>query len=566
MKILIASCVFIVTTIDVVHCRNPSPAKGLFRHDHQTQKFVLQGDALAELEQLKAPVRVIGAIGDSRVGKSTNLNFIRHFLDQNRYEHAEKVFRTSDEMEPCTSGVWISTVRDSMGTGSTVLVDTEGTNLGNDDDTDLLSIFTVLMSSGLALFVNQGVMNHNRHFLYRVSRLSEQMWPGLSTKSFPELKIILRGALSPSPGKTVYQETQDFILNNKDGFGKTIGRQFPRNRISVAEIPYVAEPNRLNDLEKFASDKYAGIASSLAENFKRFSVKKTINGGIMDGKMLADLARKLQDAINRNSWKGFADTYLAMETSLCDRGFREVVEPLLSKGLDYITASKERKLLEFFDRCALEKERTKALDKVSEVVRQKAEMKAREQRLEEQRKERERQERINEERAKKRLREAVERQQAIEREKAAKELAERQNNDEQDRLEKAKEQQRALEREQARQRSRRRRERDFIGAVAGVAGLAFLSDSRLKENITLLPYSEYETIGLHSFSWVWSKAAEGLGKSGCDQGLIAQDVEKLYPWAVGTGPDGYKRVNYKALIQMMSLNSGSRRSESRSQS
>jgi len=32
----------------------------------------------------------------------------------------------------------------------------------------------------------------------------------------------------------------------------------------------------------------------------------------MDGKMLADLARKLQDAINRNSWKGFADAYLAM--------------------------------------------------------------------------------------------------------------------------------------------------------------------------------------------------------------------------------------------------------------
>ena len=84
MEILIASCVFIVTTIDVVYCRNPSPAKLLFKHDHQTQKFVLQGDGLAELEQLKAPVRVMRAIGDSRVGKSTNLNFIRHFLDQNR--------------------------------------------------------------------------------------------------------------------------------------------------------------------------------------------------------------------------------------------------------------------------------------------------------------------------------------------------------------------------------------------------------------------------------------------------------------------------------------------------
>lgn len=237
--------------------------------------------------------------------------------------------------------------------------------------------------------------------------------------------MILRGALAPLPGKTVNQETQDFILNNKDGFGETIGRQFPRDRISVAEIPYVAEPNRLNDLEKFASDQYAGIASSLAEKCKRFSVKKTINGGIMDGKMLAALARKLQEAINRNAWKGVGDAYLAMEMSLCDRGFRDVLEPLLSKELDDITESKERKLLEFLDHCALEKERTKALDKVSEVVRKKVEMKAREQRLKEQRKERERQKRIDEEREKERHREVVERQQTIERQKAARKLEEK---------------------------------------------------------------------------------------------------------------------------------------------
>lgn len=72
-------------------------------------------------------------------------------------------------------------------------------------------------------------------------------------------------------------------------------------------------------------------------------------------------------------------------------------------------------------------------------------------------------------------------------------------------MEETKEQQRALERERARQNSRRRRGRDFIGAVVGGGALmALFSDSRLKENITLLPYSEYETIGLQSFSWMWS--------------------------------------------------------------
>ena len=192
----------------------------------------------------------------------------------------------------------------------------------------------------------------------------------------------------------------------------------------------------------------------------------------MDGKMLAALARKLQEAINRNAWKGVGDAYLAMEMSLCDRRFRDVLEPLLSKELDDITESKERKLLEFLDHCALEKERTKALDKVSEVVRQKVEMKAREQRLKEQRKERER-------------------QQTIERQKAARKLEEKKKKDEKDRLEKAKEQQRALRKELARQRLRRRRGRDIIGAAIGGAGLAVLfSDSQLKENITTMPYSE----------------------------------------------------------------------------
>ena len=96
-------------------------------------------------------------------------------------------------------------MRDTNGAGSTILIDTEGTNLGNNENTDLLSIFTVLLSSGLALFAREAVQNHNVQFLYRVSRLSEQIWTqnDANTKSFPELMIILRGALSASSGKTL---------------------------------------------------------------------------------------------------------------------------------------------------------------------------------------------------------------------------------------------------------------------------------------------------------------------------------------------------------------------------
>ena len=42
-------------------------------------------------------------------------------------------------------------------------------------------------------------------------------------------------------------------------------------------------------------------------------------------------------------------------------------------------------------------------------------------------------------------------------------------------------------------------------------------------------------------------AAERLGLSGKGSGVIAQEVELLYPWALTEGYDKYKRVDHSAL-------------------
>ena len=325
MKLQLGSVLLLIFSalLSSVCCNSP-PAKPLLKYDDETKKFILGDDALSDIEALTGPVKIVGAIGDARVGKSTNLNFIRYFLDANRNQGVQKVFKTGDSVEPCTTGVWISVVRDANGAGSTILIDTEGTNLGNNENTDLLSIFTVLLSSGLALFAREAVQNHNVQFLYRVSRLSEQIWTedAENTKSFPELMVILRDALSPSPGKTLQGQIQDFILDGK--YGQTIARHFSRDRIKVRDIPYVGDSKRLNDLQQFPRDDYANVASSLAEDFKRFPAKKTVGGAYMDGKMIADLARKLQAAIKQNSWSGFSDVYAALETNLCDRSSKKL--------------------------------------------------------------------------------------------------------------------------------------------------------------------------------------------------------------------------------------------------
>ena len=96
---------------------------------------------------------------------------------------------------------------------------------------------------------------------------------------------------------------------------------------------------------------------------------------------------------------------------------------------------------------------------------------------------------------------------------------------------------------------------DIVGPLGFGAALgAFLSDRDLKRNITTLPLSPYNTIGLTSVCWEWNKIAQkNFGLSGEECGVVAQDVEKLYPWAVNKGDDGYLRVRYDMLHAMITL-------------
>lgn len=535
-----------------VACLDIPPAKPLLTYDYKSEKFVLGDDALRELKSIQGPLRIISVIGDARVGKSTNLNLIRYFLDGKESGMVQKVFKTSESMVPCTSGAWMSVVRDANDAGNTILIDTEGTNVGDNEVTDLLSIFAVLMSSGVALFAREAISNHNIQFLYRVSRLSEQIWENddmYTANSYPGLMVVIRDALSPSPGKTLQMEIQDMILNSKSKYGQTINRLFTRDRVIVRDIPFVKDSKRLTDLEH----EYANIASSLANDFKRFPCKRTVRGGVLDGKMISDLATRLQEAINRNSWKGFSNAYIALETNLCDRRFKEIVEPLLDKDVDEIKLSIDRTMGQFAENCAVTEEIQFTRERVASVIALKDEIKKKQKRLDEERERRRIQEESERELEKKRRREIMEREERLEEERRAREKAEEQRRVLEERVKRAEEQRKVFEAEAAARRTRERERRDIVRTVLGGAVLfGVFSDSRLKENITAVPRSKFEEIGLQGYSWVWSrKATEELGMRGQSSGVIAQEVEKLYPWIVVTGDDGYKRVYYEVLEELI---------------
>jgi hypothetical protein len=99
-------------------------------------------------------------------------------------------------------------------------------------------------------------------------------------------------------------------------------------------------------------------------------------------------------------------------------------------------------------------------------------------------------------------------------------------------------------------------------AYAGASGLPVLpfsnpapSDQRLKKNIRVVEDAIENIEKLHGVTFDWRTPDEReIGQdlilpAGEPQiGLIAQEVEQVFPEAVATGADGVKRVNYGMLV------------------
>lgn len=77
--------------------------------------------------------------------------------------------------------------------------------------------------------------------------------------------------------------------------------------------------------------------------------------------------------------------------------------------------------------------------------------------------------------------------------------------------------------------------------VAGLATTAF-SDENLKRNITYICNDK----GHAWYAWEWNEKAEEMGLKGKSMGVIAQDVQKYLPEAIGES-EGYLTVNYQML-------------------
>ena len=85
---------------------------------------------------------------------------------------------------------------------------------------------------------------------------------------------------------------------------------------------------------------------------------------------------------------------------------------------------------------------------------------------------------------------------------------------------------------------------DILGTAAQLAGMYFMSDERLKENIKPIGTSEN---GHKLYTWDWNDKAKELGVNDPTTGVIAQEVMKYMPKAVTKDTNGYYMVNYGVL-------------------
>ena len=92
----------------------------------------------------------------------------------------------------------------------------------------------------------------------------------------------------------------------------------------------------------------------------------------------------------------------------------------------------------------------------------------------------------------------------------------------------------------------------FNGAVTGV-GTFNSSDRRLKQDVRSLAGALASVLALRGVRYEWNAlGVQRGGTAGAGQvGVIAQELEKIYPELVSTGPDGYKAVNYAQLTPVL---------------
>ena len=411
--------ILLVLTVALINSCSAEAAMQIVSYE-EPGRYQLHESALSVIERLPPPVRVLAAVGDARIGKSTFLNMVYLHWDQSFSHSGAMPFEVGSTTEACTRGVWVHASRLPEG-GSLVLVDVEGDNLGNDAVTEQLSALTVVMSSYILLFVRDVVNNAALEFLYHTTKLGK-MFP--NSDSFPHLGVAIRDALDLS---TKYPDRQSEIMDYTTGATHEDGNDdirreiaavlFPR-RIAAFEVQY-QERKQLQNLQALNSGLYYDSVLQIISDLREtVPAKLTPNGMEMCGGDLVEMVRRLFTALENGDITVLETAFERLEKQMCDGHHFEWISPLLKTSEDDFINSNQRHLEEFTKLCKIdsyvERVKQEVESKKSGIMREREERERRKKAEEEKKKAEE--ERMKAEEAQRKAKEEQRRQEALKKE------------------------------------------------------------------------------------------------------------------------------------------------------
>ena len=336
----------------------------------EEKRLSVNEEALSILKDLSSPLRIIAAIGDARVGKSTTLNKLIHTW-KGRFTATKQMFRTSDGYKSCTKGIWMYIIEneDSSNSASTILLDVEGIGIGDDEQIEKLSIITGLLASEMMLFSSNILSNYGLDFIYRMCRSKEINLRDKSFNAFGTLHGVIIGHLSPGSEEDyvksfLTEETGDQKMDTKRAL---IRQHFHPEYIKGTQIPSIESDlfNEPNKLDRNAAYKKA--IQELAAHLEKSPLKHTLAGSQIDGQMIADLVKTI---VSQSTEKWYPN-YNAYEEELCDRESSKLLETI--KNNSSLTSTELKSIQSstlslFRKKCNLDKEHRHFEDRWRDIL------------------------------------------------------------------------------------------------------------------------------------------------------------------------------------------------------
>jgi len=90
-----------------------------------------------------------------------------------------------------------------------------------------------------------------------------------------------------------------------------------------------------------------------------------------------------------------------------------------------------------------------------------------------------------------------------------------------------------------------------IVASGDITAFGAVSDERLKTNVLTIDNALARVLAIDGVTFAWNDAAAAIEKTGADVGVLAQQVESVFPEVVVTRDNGYKAVYYEKLVPLL---------------